>query len=49
MSGLPNSLMPQDFHIVLAKQIPVAVRRGLATDKPVVETRIKTEMRCGNK
>ncbi|MDH4270314.1 MAG: hypothetical protein OEV52_08470 [Dehalococcoidia bacterium] len=48
MRLLANSLMPLEFHIPFAKQIPVAVCRGLPADQPVVEARIKTEMRCGN-
>jgi len=43
-SILTSSLMSEDFHILFTKQIPVAVCRGLATDKLVVWARIKTAM-----
>jgi hypothetical protein len=45
MSLLANCLMPAEWHILFAKQIPAVVCGELAADQPVVEIRIRIETR----
>jgi hypothetical protein len=45
MNLLANCLMPTEWHILFAKQIPDAVCQELAADQPVVEIRTRIETR----